>query len=84
MGKYYHWRGSTEAGGSPAAPSAPAIGVVVNEVLSNPDPAIDALEAIELYNPTQQTIAIGGWYLSDSAANPRKVPDPRRDHARAR
>ena len=39
MGKYYHWRGSTEAGGSPAAPSAPAIGVVVNEVLSNPDPA---------------------------------------------
>ena len=72
LGKYYRWRGSTEAGGSPAAAAAPAIGIVVNEVLSNADPAVEPLDAIELYNPTDQAVAIGGWYLSDSGANPRK------------
>ena len=76
MGKYYHWRGSTEADGSPAAAAAPAIGVVVNEVLSNPDAAVEPLDAIELYNPSPQTIAVGGWYVSNSGANPQKYQIP--------
>ncbi len=76
MGKYYRWRGSTEAGGSPAAAAAPALGVVVNEVLSNADPAVEPLDVIELYNPMSQAIAIGGWYVSDSGVNPPSIRFP--------
>jgi hypothetical protein len=76
MDKFYRWRGSTEAGGSPAAPAAPAIGVVINEVLSNPDPVTQTFDAIELVNVSSQTISLGGWYLSDSGANPRKYQIP--------
>ncbi|MCA9196548.1 MAG: lamin tail domain-containing protein, partial [Planctomycetales bacterium] len=62
--KYYSWRASTAVNGTPgAAPIAP-VGVVINEVLANPNQSVDS---IELYNATSQTINIGGWYLSDSA-----------------
>jgi len=76
MDKYYRWRGSTEAGGSPAAASAPVIGVVINEVLSHPDPVIQTFDAIELMNVSSQTISLGGWYVSDSGTNPHKYQIP--------
>ena len=74
-GKYYSWRGSTEFGGSPGAEGAAAIGVVINEVLTNTDQA-DPSDTIELYNATGQPIDIGGWFLSDSSNNLWKYQIP--------
>ena len=39
--------------------------VVINEVLSHTD--YDLVDAIELYNPGNAEIPIGGWWLSDSS-----------------
>ena len=70
-----NWRNSTEYGGSPGREGlAPMIDVVVNEVLANP--GTGALDAIELYNTTEQAIDVGGWYLSDSSGNYRKFAIP--------
>ena len=58
------WRSSAEYGGSPGvAGLAPINSIVVNEVLTHTDPPL--LDAVELYNPTNAPINIGGWYLSD-------------------
>ena len=64
-------------GGTPgyaAVPSPAADWVVINEVLTHTD--LPDVDAIELYNPTDASINIGGWYLSDSAAQPRKFQVP--------
>jgi len=49
--------------------------VVINEVLSNPDESFE--DAIELYNPTELPVNVGGWYLSDSVNDPMRyrIPD---------
>ncbi|MCA9259427.1 MAG: lamin tail domain-containing protein, partial [Planctomycetales bacterium] len=75
LGKPYRWRASVERGGSPGEAGAPAVGVVVNEVLAHTD--APQRDAIELFNSTNQPIDIGGWYLSDSASNLLKfrIPD---------
>lgn len=75
MGKYYRWQGSTEFGGTPGSAGTQPMGIAINEVLSNP-PA-DGKDAIELYNPTGESIDVSGWYLSDSSDNPLKyqIPD---------
>ena len=65
-----NWRASIDYGGSPGAAGTDLpVGVVVNEVLSHTDPPL--VDAIELYNPTESAINIGGWFLSDSD-NPYK------------
>ncbi len=74
--KYYSWRGSAEMGGSPAAASIADAGVLINEVLVNTDPPAVATDTIEIYNPTQDAIEIGGWYLSDSGENLLKFQIP--------
>jgi hypothetical protein len=52
----------------------PPENVVINEVLSH---STDPLEdAIELYNPSSVPASIGGWYLSDSSANFKKIRLP--------
>jgi len=61
-----NWRASTNENGSPGAddPLPPyRVGVVVNEVLAHTDSPLE--DAIELYNPTSNSIDISGWYLSD-------------------
>ena len=65
VGKYYHWRSSVAAGGTPGiADAAAPAGIVINEVLAHTDsPQSDS---IELFNPTNSNVDIGGWYLSDS------------------
>ncbi len=74
-GKYYQWRGSTIFGGTPGAADAGPIGIVINEVVTNPDE--DApLDAIELLNVSDQTIDLSGWYLSDSGNRPLKYRIP--------
>lgn len=65
--KYYVWRGSTEYGGSPGRDGAGPGGVVINEVLANPETG-GIRDSIELLNITNAPIVIGGWYLTDSAS----------------
>jgi hypothetical protein len=48
--------------------------VVVNEVLSHSDPPLE--DAIELFNPTDTTIDIGGWWLSDAKSTLFKYQIP--------
>ncbi len=74
--KYYHWRGSTEFGGSPGAASADPIGVVINEVLAHTDPPVVQSDSIELYNTTGASVDIGGWLLSDAGGNLQKYAIP--------
>ncbi|MEX2142291.1 MAG: lamin tail domain-containing protein [Pirellulales bacterium] len=58
------WRSSVELGGTPAAAGAGSVNsILVNEVLTHTDPPL--ADAIELHNPTNAPIDIGGWYLSD-------------------
>ncbi len=60
------WRPSALAGGSPGTDDnglVPEPGsVVINEILSNPSGGSDW---IELYNTTDRSIDLGGWFLSD-------------------
>jgi hypothetical protein len=49
--------------------------VVINEILPHTDPPYE--DAIELYNPSSQTVCVGGWFLTDDADEPAKfrIPD---------
>lgn len=70
-----NWRNSINYGGSPGtAGLAQAPGIVINEVLTHTDPPLS--DSIELFNPTAAAINIGGWYLSDSSAQPKKYRIP--------
>jgi hypothetical protein len=53
----------------------PLQNVIVNEVLTHTDPPLE--DAIELFNVSSNTVAIGGWFISNSEANFKKyrVPD---------
>jgi hypothetical protein len=69
------WRDSISFGGSPGtAGIAQSASVVINEVLTHTDPPLS--DSIELYNPTDDSINIGGWYLSDSDAQYKKYRIP--------
>ena len=67
-----NWRGSSYLRGSPgrADPTLPP-GPLLNEFAANTEavPPFEGNDWIELFNPTQQPIALGaGWYLSDDAS----------------
>lgn len=66
------WRASTLPNGSPGRDDPEPIfsAVVINEVLAHSDPPYE--DAIELYNPSNDSIHVGGWFLSDDAADLRK------------
>jgi len=59
------WRGSAELHGSPGAvdPAPPWGEVVVSEILARSTTPFE--DAIELWNPTDAPVDIGGWFLSD-------------------
>jgi hypothetical protein len=66
-----NWRASPEAGGSPGRAGGDALGtVIINEALAHTDPPLE--DAIEVHNRTAQPVNIGGWFLSDSAADFKK------------
>jgi hypothetical protein len=70
-----NWRNSINYGGSPGtAGLTQTAGGVINEVLTHTDPPLS--DSIELHNPTAAALNIGGWYLSDSSANPQKYRIP--------
>jgi hypothetical protein len=71
-----HWRPSNSLGGSPGQPDPVPVaraGVLINEVLAHTQPPADA---IELYNPSSNPADIGGWFLSDDFASPKKYVIP--------
>jgi hypothetical protein len=74
VGKNYAWKPSFAFNGTPGeAPLSPA-NVVINEILAHT--AAPLLDSVELFNPTGQSILIGGLYLSDSANNLLKYQIP--------
>ncbi len=74
---YTVWRASLESLGSPgrSEPVADIVEVVINEVLTHTDEPL--VDAIELYNPTNEAANIGSWYISDEYDFPKKyrIPD---------
>ncbi|NJM42227.1 MAG: lamin tail domain-containing protein [Anaerolineae bacterium] len=44
--------------------------ILVNELLAHTDPP--QKDTVELYNPNDQPVNIGGWYLSDAFDKPKK------------
>jgi hypothetical protein len=70
------WRASTAVGGSPGADDpAPGLApIVINEVLAHTDPPL--LDTIELFNPAATNVNLGGWWLTDDAATPKKFRIP--------
>ena len=74
-GKWYHWRGSSQPGGSPGLAGADPVGIVVNEVLANPG-VLELPDSIELLNTTAHSIDVGGWWLSDAAEDRQKFQIP--------
>ncbi|HTD66093.1 MAG TPA: CotH kinase family protein, partial [Candidatus Limnocylindria bacterium] len=72
-----NWRASSALGGSPGAvdPAAPVIpGIVINELMARP--SAGGFDTVELFNPTASAVNIGGWFLSDDFATPRKFVIP--------
>lgn len=72
---FTNWRASSFIYGSPGEDDPPPVGVVINEILAHSDLPFE--DAIELHNPTNTTVDIGGWFLSDDANVPAKfrIPD---------
>ncbi|MFM1770460.1 MAG: hypothetical protein RJA22_2989 [Verrucomicrobiota bacterium] len=72
-GSKSNWRPSGSPAGNPGAadPGAPAIApILINELLSAS--VLPAVDAVELLNPTASPVNLGGWFLSDDPAQPRK------------
>ena len=69
-----NWRASSEYGGSPSAEGNSDVDVVVNELLTHTD--LPQIDAIELYNTTQDDINVAGWYLTDSLEEPFRYQIP--------
>jgi hypothetical protein len=68
-----YWRASSKKNGSPGKDD-PAMGVLVNEALTHTD--LPQIDAVELYNPNNTAVDIGGWYLTDSKDDPVKFKIP--------
>jgi hypothetical protein len=74
------WRPSGVAEGSPGSdkPSTPVFPpILINELLTHTD--VPQIDAIELINPTDADVDLGGWFLSDDRNAPKKfrIPDGR-------
>lgn len=71
------WRPSSMLQGSPgAADPTPANipAILITEALTHTDPPL--LDTVELYNPTINTVDLGGWFLSDDPHEPKKYRIP--------
>lgn len=71
-----NWRASSVINGSPNAGDG-AIEIpkiLINEILTNSD--APQTDAVELYNPNNSEVNVGGWYLSDNRSKPTKWKIP--------
>ncbi len=71
-----NWRASAAIGGSPGAadPAVTIPAVLVNEALPHTD--IPVVDTVEIYNPTNQTADIRGWFLTDRRLDPYRARVP--------
>ena len=71
-----NWRASAVMGGSPRAddPSSTSEAVWITEVLTHTD--LPSVDAIELHNPTGQSVDVGSWLLTDQRSIPAKFQIP--------
>lgn len=71
-----NWRASAAPGGSPGAddPSPAIPPVLINEILTHTDPPLT--DAVELFNPTDAPVNVGGWFLTDRRTTPKKFRIP--------
>ncbi len=76
IGKYYHWRASSNVGGTPGAAPTQTPQVVISEVLASSNQLVDEQDAIELFNRGATPVDIGGWFLSDSSRDLFKYEIP--------
>jgi hypothetical protein len=76
QGKWYNWRSSSELNGTPGKAGKGPAGIVINEILARTEAPVTLSDSIELHNTTGAAINLGGWFLSDSAANPFKYEIP--------
>ncbi len=67
-----NWRASGVLNGSPGAADSYALFALikVNEVLAHTD--LPQVDSIELFNPSTNTVNIGGWFISDDFFVPKK------------
>lgn len=67
-----NWRASATLNGSPDAddPESEIHKILINEVLANSE--APQTDAVELFNPNDADINVGGWYLSDKQSSPKK------------
>ncbi len=70
------YRASTRSGGSPGTddPTNTIPPIVINELLTNTDPPL--VDMIELFNPTDASVNVGGWFLTDNADAPMSYRIP--------
>lgn len=66
-----NWRASTYRNGSPGADDPPPIvpGLLVSEVLANPDLGQSQVDFVEVYNPTDAPVLLDHWCLTDRLSN---------------
>ena len=66
------WRASADLHGSPGMPEpVPNIPpMVINELVTNSNGPV--ANAIELHNPSDSPVEIGGWFLTDNTNDPKK------------
>lgn len=73
-----NWRASGVLNGSPGTeePAPPPVGTIfINEILTHTD--LPEVDAVELFNPGDTAVDIGGWFLTDDFFKPGKfrIPD---------
>jgi concanavalin A-like lectin/glucanase superfamily protein/CotH protein/lamin tail-like protein/Ig-like domain-containing protein len=72
-----NWRPSGQENGAPGqgeTPPATFAPILVNEALTHTDPPM--VDTIELFNPTDQAVDIGGWFLTDDFSEAKKFRIP--------
>ena len=70
-----NWRASAAFGGSPGSPGeSEASPVAINEVVARA--SADQQEAVELFNRTDESIDLGGWFLTNDRTNLNQLRIP--------
>ncbi|MBN1853016.1 MAG: lamin tail domain-containing protein [Pirellulales bacterium] len=62
-----NWRASAAFGGTPGSAEIERVDVMINEVLAHTD--LPDMDAIELYNSSDSTMDLSGWWLSDASTD---------------
>ncbi len=73
------WRTGSIEGGTPGEAELPPSwsSILINEILFTGSPSFDfGLHEIELFNPTTNSVDVGGWFFTHNIAEQVRVPIP--------